>query len=298
MSATLGEAHDDLYRSLNVMLEGDAGPVLAVWSNSDDVTYGGPFGGFLSGRDAVVEAFEASAAMVLGGSIGTSDANIFGVERDFTTAVVQNKSVGQALLEAKQKISDTLGMLTWFTRLQINLYGDPSVTLTSCGKDADCDDGKACNGKEVCHGGQCHAGVAVTCGSSDPCTASTCDEKTGACTESPRADGLTCEDGLFCTVNDACSKGKCLGSARCAVKDNPCVRTTCSETARTCQLETKALAAKICRAGTEREGTCIAGMCYPDNADDQGCAVSGGAALNPWWLLMALGLLIRYRREK
>lgn len=76
MSATLGEAHDDLYRSLNVMLEGDAGPVLAVWSNSDDVTYGGPFGGFVSGRDAVVEAFEASAAMVLGGSIEVSDVHM------------------------------------------------------------------------------------------------------------------------------------------------------------------------------------------------------------------------------
>ena len=45
MSATLGEAHDDLYRSLNVMLEGDAGPVLAVWSSSDDVTYGAPSAG-------------------------------------------------------------------------------------------------------------------------------------------------------------------------------------------------------------------------------------------------------------
>ena len=95
MSATLGEAHDDLYRSLNVMLEGDAGPVLAVWSNSDDVTYGGPFGGFLSGRDAVVEAFEASAAMVLGGSIEVSDVHM-----------LEGADVGYSVHRARQRSHD------------------------------------------------------------------------------------------------------------------------------------------------------------------------------------------------
>ena len=255
------------------------------------------YGLLLNGAVATASSTRV-AIVVLGGSIGTSDANIFGVERDFTALLAQNKSVGQALLEAKQKISDSLGMLTWFTRLQINLYGDPSVTLTSCTKSSDCDDGKACNGEEVCHGGQCHPGVEVTCSSSDPCTASTCDEETGACKASPRADGLSCEDGFFCTVNDACSKGKCLGSARCAVKDNPCVRTTCSETARTCELETKTLAGKVCRAGTERAGICTAGLCYPTAADSQGCAVGGGMTGGPWWLLPALGLvLLRNRRR-
>ena len=50
--------------------------MLAVWSSSDDVTYGGPFGGFVSGWEAVVEAFEASAAMGLGGSIEVPDVHM------------------------------------------------------------------------------------------------------------------------------------------------------------------------------------------------------------------------------
>ena len=258
------------------------------------------YGLLLNGAVATASSSRV-AIVVLGGTIGTSDANIFGVERDFTKALVENKSVGQGLLEAKQKISDSLGMLTWFTRLQINLYGDPSVALTSCAKSADCDDGKACNGEEVCHSGQCHDGVAVTCGSSDPCTLATCDEKTGACKTAPRADGLSCDDGMFCTVNETCQSGKCLGAARCAVKDNPCVTTTCSEAGRTCQLSTKAQAGQVCRAGTDRQGVCTSGLCWPDDADAKGCAISVGGGQTPpplTWPLLAAALLIVIRRRR
>jgi ketosteroid isomerase-like protein len=73
MSQSVADAHEELYRSLNVMLSGDPSAVLAVWSVADDVTYAGPFGGFTSGRDAVAEAFTASAAMQLGGRIEVSD---------------------------------------------------------------------------------------------------------------------------------------------------------------------------------------------------------------------------------
>jgi len=253
------------------------------------------YGLLLNGAIATASSSRV-AIMVLGGTIGTSDANIFGVERDFAKALVLGKSAGQALLEAKQKISDQLGMLTWFTRLQINLYGDPSITLTSCTKSADCDDGKACNGKEVCQAGQCHAGVAVSCKSADPCTESKCDEKTGACKTSPRAEGLSCDDGKFCTVNDACKKGKCAGAARCAVKDNPCVSTTCSESGRTCLMQATLYEGKVCRSGTEREGVCGAGLCRPDDADGQGCSVGGAADKPPVWLLLLLALAIRRRK--
>lgn len=73
MSQSVSAAHDDLYAALNVMLTGDAAPVLAVWSAADDVTYAGPFGGFTSGRAGIVEAFEASAAMHLQGRIEVTD---------------------------------------------------------------------------------------------------------------------------------------------------------------------------------------------------------------------------------
>lgn len=76
MSDTLQGAHDDLYSALNVMLTGDPTPVLEVWSPADDVTYGGPFGGFVAGRAAVVKAFTDSADMNLQGSIEVSEVHL------------------------------------------------------------------------------------------------------------------------------------------------------------------------------------------------------------------------------
>ena len=51
---TLASAHDNLYAALNTMLTGDPEPVQAVWSTHDDITYAGPFGGFITGRTAVI----------------------------------------------------------------------------------------------------------------------------------------------------------------------------------------------------------------------------------------------------
>ncbi len=76
MSQSLSSAHDDLYSSLNVMLTGDADPVLAVWSLEDDVTYAGPFGGFAVGRQSVADTFRQSAAMQLGGRIEVTDVHL------------------------------------------------------------------------------------------------------------------------------------------------------------------------------------------------------------------------------
>lgn len=73
MSMSVAEAHRELYRSLNLMLDGDPSAVLAVWSAADDVTYAGPFGGVITGRLAVADAFTAQAAVHLSGRIEVSD---------------------------------------------------------------------------------------------------------------------------------------------------------------------------------------------------------------------------------
>jgi ketosteroid isomerase-like protein len=80
MNESVAEAHDELYRSLNLMLSGDPSAVLAMWSVADDVTFAGPFGGFTTGREAVEEAFKAQAAMHLGGRLEVSDLHL--VETD------------------------------------------------------------------------------------------------------------------------------------------------------------------------------------------------------------------------
>ena len=76
MSQSLPDAHAELYAALNEMLAGDPAPVLDVWSDNDDVTYAGPFGGYTLGRAAVVDAFEAAAAMNLGGRLEATDVHV------------------------------------------------------------------------------------------------------------------------------------------------------------------------------------------------------------------------------
>jgi ketosteroid isomerase-like protein len=73
MSQSLTQAHEELYRALNVMLTGDAQPVVAVWSDAEDVTYAGPFGGFNTGNEAVKDSFRETAVLKLGGRIEISD---------------------------------------------------------------------------------------------------------------------------------------------------------------------------------------------------------------------------------
>jgi hypothetical protein len=225
-----------------------------------------------------------------------SAANIFGVEREFTSQLLQNKTAGMALLEAKRLVSEQLGMLSWFTRLEINLYGDPSVSLTACTADSDCDDGKRCNGNETCSAGQCLAGTPVKCVTTDPCGDNTCDEASGACKVVPREEGKSCDDGKFCTVGDTCVAGRCTGHERCAISDNPCLESTCDETSRTCHVATESFEGQTCREGTSREGTCSAGLCQPGG----GCALAPpgpdrGQGL-PWLLALAAALLWFRRR--
>ena len=43
----------------------------------------------------------------------------------------------------------------------------------------------------------------------DPCNTGNC--VNGTCTKSPANDGSGCDDGMFCTDNDACMAGVCVG---------------------------------------------------------------------------------------
>ena len=81
-----------------------------------------------------------------------------------------------------------------------------------------CDDGSFCNGTETCTTGVCGSSTG------DPCTgpdgdgdcAESCDETADNCT-GPDITGSSCDDGLFCTVTDACNAaGVCVGTG------NPC----------------------------------------------------------------------------
>jgi hypothetical protein len=74
---------------------------------------------------------------------------------------------------------------------------------------APCDDGTICTQADACDAGTC-AGAAIDCDDGNPCTDDSCSPSVG-CLHPPTADGTTCDDGLDCSVNDACAAGQCGG---------------------------------------------------------------------------------------
>ena len=71
-----------------------------------------------------------------------------------------------------------------------------------------------------------------------PCLVAVCDEASGACVIQGADDGVACDDGLFCTVDDACSGGTCAGGAAndCGLADTGCNEPECDEASRSCTL--------------------------------------------------------------
>ncbi len=101
-----------------------------------------------------------------------------------------------------------------------------------------CDDGRACSGSDRCAGGLCRGEPLTDCDDGVDCTLDACSEAAGGCFHTPSdplcpppepcrayrcdarlgcrtadlADGLPCDDGDGCTVDDACRAGGCIGT--------------------------------------------------------------------------------------
>jgi hypothetical protein len=110
-----------------------------------------------------------------------------------------------------------------------------------CLQDSDCEaleDGNVCNGTLVCdtqklpHLCVVDIQTVVACpepaGADAPCLMVTCGPDTGACGFAPRPDGIPCNDGDTCTINDSCLEGVCVGGAPAHCDDgNPCTDDSC-----------------------------------------------------------------------
>jgi ketosteroid isomerase-like protein len=73
----LRAANDALYAALNEMFKGNIEPMNAVWSHADYVTQMGPFGGRITGWEAVGADFKRVADMKLGGSIACKEMHLY-----------------------------------------------------------------------------------------------------------------------------------------------------------------------------------------------------------------------------
>lgn len=183
--------------------------------------------------------------------------------------------------------------------LCINYYCNSQHICASSPKNdgASCDDGLKCNGEEICQGGECQSGTAKNCNDNDLCTTDKCEESLqgtcvhtpiqgcksctqnsqcddgspctqdacsgGKCYNTPMLDGDACDDGAFCTVNDKCLGGICMGTARdCSLFADLCNTAICDEQFDICKKLPKA-SGTSCSNGIFCDGneTCQNGYC-------------------------------------
>jgi hypothetical protein len=88
----------------------------------------------------------------------------------------------------------------------------------TCFEDADCDDGRYCNGVEACVNGTCVAGTPVECDDGIACTLDMCDESQGGCEHD--VVHHRCEAGQSCDARLGC-QSHCV-VATCAGQTYAC----------------------------------------------------------------------------
>jgi|GEM_PF-2483081 len=105
------------------------------------------------------------------------------------------------------------------------------------------------------------------------CNDGTYEGPVGACVEVPAEAGTPCDDGLFCTLGDACDgAGVCVGTLPndCGLSGSECEEVVCDETQDACVL-VAANEGGACDSGDLcAPGTCVAGVCEPTPIDCSG----------------------------
>ncbi|APR75740.1 bacillopeptidase F [Minicystis rosea] len=90
------------------------------------------------------------------------------------------------------------------------------------------------------------------------------------CVVVPAAKGKPCDDGLFCTVDDACDNGTCSGGKpnTCGIGQNPCISVICYEDSKSCDTTpvndgAECTPKDLCQVN----GTCHIGECLGEPKD-------------------------------
>ena len=158
--------------------------------------------------------------------------------------------------------------VTTGTTVLIDTCSYPSSSPTSSA--SDCVVTKACT-------------TSAECNDSNQCTSDTCDTTLNLCRHTPTT-GASCDDGLFCTVNDKCSSlGFCsINSPRdCSAANTVCATGVCDETLDACIATAFKPATTVCRpsAGVcdlEEHCTGTSATCPPDAKSTDVCRPSAG----------------------
>jgi hypothetical protein len=117
-------------------------------------------------------------------------------------------------------------------------YDDPELTNgLACGDDL------FCNGSDYCYNFECYTEpLPPECDTTNPCTDAECDEVNDVCHSTPKDNGTSCDDGLYCTgENDTCLDGYCPPVNPCPVfTGNACTHYVCYEAEPHCVEEAQA----------------------------------------------------------
>jgi hypothetical protein len=161
---------------------------------------------------------------------------------------------------------------------------------------ASCDDGDPCTYSGTCSQGTCSKGASVDCSAfNGTCSDGVCDPVLG-CIAKPKNDGAPCDDGLYCTVQDACKAGACTGVPNtCSDPVNAaCMIASCNEAQKSC-VAVPGNDGKACDDGnpctvseTCSSGNCLGGVpgnngstCDDKDACTSGTMCSNGVCGNP-----------------
>ena len=154
-----------------------------------------------------------------------------------------------------------------------------------------CDDGLWCTENDECVDGKC-TGTLRDCGSAGAeCKRMTCDEETQECIEEDIQPGESCDDGLYCTINDVCDDNAlCAGTLRdCSEADSQCAEGVCDDDEDAC-VGSPINEDQPCDDNdpcTEGD-VCWDGQCYGDSKDcdddnpctDDSCDPANGNCVN------------------
>ncbi|MEZ4441462.1 MAG: hypothetical protein R3B72_20355 [Polyangiaceae bacterium] len=121
-------------------------------------------------------------------------------------------------------------------------------------------------------GGENTSNCSVDCSqiTTSQCQVAVCNESTGNCEVVPDENGTTCDDGVFCSVNDTCQDGMCVGGGAndCGIQSTACEEVVCDEVSETCSLNplgngTSCTPDDLCQVN----GACTNGLCVGQPKD-------------------------------
>jgi len=135
-----------------------------------------------------------------------------------------------------------------------------------------CEDGLYCTVDDVCANGVCR-GQPRVCVPSDDCHRSVCLEAADLCGEQQKDDGETCDDSLYCSVQDSCHAGVCQGEDRDCEDGDICTLDDCDEQLKECTHEYQEIPGAEGPEGSPSCGNGVDDDCdgQTDSADSDCC---------------------------